>query len=241
MRILARVTRIQRLGDPLPSRAMRRALVLAIATAATLLPASGAVAATLSTDTRCYQASTTQDVVIKGTGFATGPVSITRDGKPFGTANADDAGNFAVKFPAEELGRSEREQLFALSATDSALTTAIARYRTSKIFADFAPDEGDAQKLRVRFSINGFGLLHKRRSVWLHYVSPSGKVRRDVRLGTARGTCGKIRETRMRHLFPFPAERGRWILQFDTNKTYRRATSTSKYIWVRKPVEVFAK
>ena len=91
----------------------------------------------------------------------------------------------------------------------------------------------------MRFSVNGFGLVRPAASVYLHYVSPGGKVRRDVRLGTAKGTCGKIRMTRQRHLFPFPAERGRWILQFDTNKTYRRATSKSKFIWVRKPVEIF--
>ena len=76
----------------------------------------------------------------------------------------------------------------------------------------------------MRFSINGFGLVRPGASVYVHYVSPSGKVRRDVRLGTAKGMCGKIRMTRQRHLFPFPAERGRWILQFDTNKTYARAT-----------------
>jgi hypothetical protein len=220
---------------------MRRVLAIVLPLAALLAAAPAAGAATLSTALRCYQAAQTQDIVVKGAGFAPGAVSITRDGKPFGTANADAAGNFAVKFPAEELGRLDRERLFALSATDGALTTAITRYRTSKIFADFSPDEGDPQKLQVRFSINGFGLLRKRASVYLHYIAPSGKARRTVRLGTARGTCGKIRETRLRHLFPFAAERGRWILQFDTNKTYTRATSTSKYIWVRKPVEVFGK
>ncbi len=220
---------------------MRRVLAIVLPIAALLAAATGAGAATLTTATRCYQASRTQDIVVSGAGFAPGAVAITRDGKAFGTANADAAGNFAVKFPAEELGRSEREGLFALSATDGALTTAITRYRTSKIFADFSPDEGDPQKLLVRFSIYGFGLIRRSASVYLHYVAPNGKVRRTVRLGTARGTCGKIRETRMRHLFPFAAERGRWILQFDTNKSYTRATSTSKYIWVRKPVEVFGK
>jgi len=220
---------------------MRRVLAIILPITALLAGAPGAGAATLSTATRCYQASKTQDIVVKGAGFAPGAVSITRDGKPFGTANADAAGNFAVKFPSEELGRADREGLFGLSATDSALTTAITRYRTSRIFADFAPDEGDPRKLKVRFSVSGFGLIRKSASVYLHYVAPNGKVRRTVRMGTSRGTCGKIRETRLRHLFPFPAERGRWILQFDTNKTYTRATSTSKYIWVRKPVEVFGK
>ena len=115
------------------------------------------------------------------------------------------------------------------------------RYRTTKVFADFTPDSGDPKTLTVRFSVHGFGLLRRHASVYLHYISPGGKVRRDVRLGTAAGTCGVIRRTRERHLFPFPAERGKWILQFDTNKKYTRATSKSPYIWVRKPVEIFTK
>jgi hypothetical protein len=217
---------------------MRRAPVLVIALAAALAAAPAAHAATLVTDTRCYQE--TQDVVINGTGFTPGgAVAISRDGVAFGTATADAAGAFQVKFPAEELGRLDRETISTLTATDAALNSAATRYRTTKVFADFSPDEGDPQSLEVRFSVSGFGLVRPAASVYLHYVSPGGKVRRDVRLGTAKGTCGKIRMTRRRHLFPFPAERGRWILQFDTNKTYRRATSKSKFIWVRKPVEIF--
>ena len=219
---------------------MRRALPLVLTLAAGLATAPAARAALLSTDTRCYQE--TQDVVLTGTAFAPlMPVAISQDANPFGTADTDAAGGFQRKFPAPELARDVREQVFTLTGNDAMLNTASTRYRTTKIFADFTPRSGDPKTLLVRFSVNGFALLRRRASVYLHYVSPSGRVRRDVRLGTALGTCGKIRASRERHLFPFPAERGRWVLQFDTNKTYTRATSKSKYIWVRKPVEIFAK
>ena len=219
---------------------MQRAVISILAVAALLAAAPAATAATLATDTRCYQE--TQDVVVTGTGYAPmGTVSITRDGAPFGTATADATGNFQAKFAAAELGRDQRESVASLTATDAALNVASTRYRTTKVYADFDPDSGDPKTLTVRFSVNGFGLLRRHASVYLHYISPGGKVRRDVRLGTALGTCGVIRKTRERHLFPFPAERGRWILQFDTNKKYTRATSKSPYIWVRKPVEIFTK
>jgi hypothetical protein len=218
---------------------MRRTVIL-IATLAAAFAAPAAHAATLATDTRCYQE--TQDVVVSGMGFTPmGTVSITRDGAPFGTANADATGNFQAKFAAAELPRDQRESVTSLAATDAALNTATVRYRTTKVYADFTPDEGDPKTLTVRFEVAGFGLLRRHASVYLHYVSPGKKVRRTVRLGTAIGTCGVIRKTRERHLFPFPAERGKWILQFDTNKKYTRATSKSPYIWVRKPVEIFTK
>lgn len=217
---------------------MRRALVSLLVLAATLAAAPVAAAATLSTDTSCYQE--TQDVVVSGAGYASkDTVAIARDGMAFGTAETDAAGAFQVKFPAPELPRGKREQVFTLTATDAALNTAEVRYRTSKVFADFTPDSGDPKTLQVRFSVSGFGLLRAHPTIYLHYLSPSGKVRRSVRLGTAHGTCGKIPQTRRRHLFPFAAQRGRWVLQFDTSKTYSRATSKSEYIWVRKPVEIF--
>jgi hypothetical protein len=217
---------------------MRRDPALLLTLAATLAAAPAASAATLETDRSCYQE--TQDVVLSGSAFAPmAPVAISQDAEPFGTADTDGAGAFQRKFAAPELGRSVREQVFTLSGTDSALNTASTQYRTTKIFADFAPDSGDPKTLKVRFSVNGFGLLRHEASVYLHYVSPGGRARRTVRLGKAVGTCGKIRATRLRHLFPFRAERGRWVLQFDTNKTYSRARGKSKYIWVRKPVEIF--
>ncbi|MDQ3849305.1 MAG: hypothetical protein M3296_01635, partial [Actinomycetota bacterium] len=191
----------------------------------------------VSTDRRCYQE--TQDVVLSGAGFRPrSTVTITRQGTAIGTRPTDGDGAFVGKFPTRELRLPRREALFRLGATDG---TAVAQtsYQVTKVFADFAPGRGNLATLRVRFAVNGFALLRARPGVFLHYVRPNGRVRRTVRLGTARGNCGHIKRTGRRRLFPFRAEPGRWILQFDTRRRYRRARQSSRFIWVRKPVQVF--
>ncbi|MDX6705471.1 MAG: hypothetical protein QOF69_2799 [Solirubrobacteraceae bacterium] len=230
---------------PLPARGrgairylrceMRRVLVLCFAVATTPATAS---AATLTTDTGCYQE--TGEVVLSGAGYTPlTTVSVARDSKPLGTAETDANGAFQRKFETPELPRNAREKLYELSATDP-LNVAYTRYRATKVFADFVPPTGNPKTLKVRFSVNGFGLVSRRPSVFLHYVGPRGKARRTVRLGMATGVCGLIRQTRERHLFPFDPQRGNWILQFDTNRTYVRGTGRSRFPWVRKPVEVFS-
>ena len=215
---------------------MRVGLHCALAAAA-LAAAPAAEAAVVTTDNNCYQE--TQDVVVTGEGFrATTLVTISREGQSIGTATTNADGAFVGKFASQALRRGTREALYDLAATDGT-NTAVTRYRVTKVFADFFPGRGNPSSLRVRFTVNGFGLLRRRPPVYLHYVRPSGRLARTVRLGTARGTCGKIRRTRERRLFGFRPERGRWILQFDTNPSYRRATQRSRFIWVRKPVEVF--
>ena len=214
---------------------MRRALVLSLILAAT--PAS-ASAATLTTAEPCYQE--TSDIVLAGAGFTPlTKVSITRDGKPLATADTDANGAFVgrVATPALPAGTSER--LYRLSATD-ALNVAGTQYRGTKVAVAYKPGAGNPRTLRVRFSVNGFGLVHTHAPVYLHYVDPDGKARRAVRLGSVRGTCGLIRRTKLRRLFPFDAKRGRWVLQFDTNRAYVRGTDRSKFPWVRRRVEVFS-
>jgi hypothetical protein len=55
--------------------------------------------------------------------------------------------------------------------------------------------------------------------VYLHYVSPSGHVRKTVTLGTAGGQCGYLK-THKRKVFPFSPGKGRWTLQVDTKHAY---------------------
>lgn len=214
------------------------ALTLAIGTALAAAPAAGA--ATLQTDSRCYQE--TQEVVLNGAGYTPGAtVTVMRDGAALGSAAADAAGGFQRKFVTPELAGDQREAIYTLTASDAA-NQATTRYRSTKVFADFSPGSGDPRRLRVRFTVAGFGLARPQASVYLHYVRRStGQVRRTIRLGTARGTCGVIRQTKMRRLFPFAPQRGTWILQFDTFRRYERATSKRTTPWVRKPVEVFAR
>lgn len=214
----------------------RLAITLLVAFAATAAAAPAASAATIQTDTRCYQEQ--QEVVVRGAGFAPlSTVNVARNGKVFASAQADANGAFVGKFPTPETPDEVRERLYQLSATDM-ISTAVTTYRSTKIFANFKPGSGNPATLKVRFTINGFGLVRRRAPVYVHYVSPKGRERRTVRLGTATGVCGRIDRTRERRLFPFDAERGKWILQFDTRRQYERATSRRRTPWVRKPVEI---
>lgn len=217
-----------------------RGTSFALALVAALAAAPAASAATLTTDTRCYQE--TQEVVLNGTGYAPlATISVSLDSNPLGTAQADANGSFQRKFATPELPAGTREAVYTLSATDR-VNEAVTRYRSTKVFADFTPSSGDPTRLRVRFGVAGFGLSRPKATVYLHYVFKStGQVRRTIRLGNVRGTCGVIRRTKMRRLFPFAPSRGTWILQFDTVKRYERATSRRTTPWVRKPVEVFTR
>ena len=216
---------------------MHRLVLTALATVATSAggaPAAGA--ATLRTDTRCYQE--TQEVVVRGAGFTPlATINVARNGKVFASAQADANGAFIGKFVTPVTPDEVRERLYRLSATDT-INTAMTTYRSTKIFANFKPGSGNPATLRVRFTVFGFGLVRRRAPVYLHYVDPSGKGRRTIRLGTASGVCGRINRTKKRRLFPFEARRGRWILQFDTRRGYERATSRRRTPWVRKPVRI---
>jgi hypothetical protein len=210
-----------------------------LAVAAFLLTLAGtpaARAATIRTDTRCYLEQ--QEVVVRGSGFTPlSTINVARNDKVFASATADANGAFVGKFATPVTPDDVRERLYRLSATDM-ISTALTTYRSTKVFANFKPESGSPATLRVRFTIHGFALVRRRSPVYVHYVSPDGTARRTVRLGTAVGVCGHIESTRERRLFPFAAERGRWILQFDTRKDYTRATSRRRTPWVRKPVQI---
>lgn len=218
-----------------------RPLALTIAVAGFLAVAPPASAATLTTDTRCYQDG--GEVVLNGAGYAPdSTVTVMRDGAALGSATTDANGAFQRKFVTPELSGGQRESIYVLTATDQQQTAATTRYRSTKVFADFSPGTGNPRTLKVRFTVAGFGLARAQPSVYLHYVRKEGtKAVRTIRLGTARGTCGVIRQTKKRRLFPFAPSRGTWILQFDTFKRYERATSKRTTPWVRKPVEVFTR
>jgi hypothetical protein len=204
---------------------MQRIATTAAALLATiLLGASSASAATLTTDTRCYQE--TQEVIVNGTGFLpSSVVTVMRGDEILGSTQTDANGAFRNKFDTPELPEDVRERLYRISATDIT-NTAQTSYRATRIFASFRPRTGNPSTLKVRFSVFGFGLVRKRAPVYLHYVRPG---------------CGAITQTRQRRLFPFEASQGTWILQFDTRARYERATSKRRTPWVRKPVEIFSR
>jgi hypothetical protein len=67
----------------------------------------------------------------------------------------------------------------------------------------------------------GFSLVGVIKPLYLHYVAPSGRLKKTVSLGTTRGSCGYLRTAR-RRVFPFTVAPGKWTLQVDTQQPYSR-------------------
>jgi hypothetical protein len=207
------------------SSAVAAALVLAAA-----LPAA-ASAAQIQTDQSCYQEPTNNasgTVAVTGNGFEPNqPYQVTLDGQalPNGTGTTDAAGGIAGSFPTPELpGNGVHAFTLGIVQGANAPTTS---FSVTPFLADFTPGSGNPKTLRVRFKVFGFGLVTPNPIVYLHYVRPNGKLKRTIRLGKAQGICGQIKRTARKKLFPFKAERGKWKLQFDTHKHYRKGVAGS--------------
>lgn len=161
---------------------------------------------------------------------------ISLDGQPLsgGTDMFDGTGAFLGTFSTSPLAGFDRRQKTWTVRVDEGANTASTMFRTSDIYADFAPTRGNPAALRVRWTAYGFKLGQAaptaNPTVYLHYIRPNGKRRRTVTLGTATGACGHLKATAKRRLFPFRAERGLWKLQVDTNRSFRRGTARSPFI-----------
>jgi hypothetical protein len=209
------------------TRSSAIAAALAIAAAA---PAA-ASAAQIQTDRSCYQ-DDTGTVAVSGNGFEPNQAyQVTLDGQPLpnGTGTTDAAGGIAGSFPTPELaGNSVHAYTLGIVQGANVPTTS---FSVSPFLADFTPGSGNPKTLRVRFKIFGFGLVKANPSVYLHYVRPNGKLKRTIRIGKAQGVCGQIKRTARKKLFPFSAERGKWKLQFDTSRKYRRGHSGVNFLY----------
>ena len=171
----------------------------------------------VTTDRACYLEQTR--VQLSGAGFTPGAAyTVTKDGQQIGTGTVAADGSVAGAFGSDTLSDGIAEKSFGLVVSDGT-NQATSAYRVSAFRALFTPSHGNARRLRVRFSV--FGMLSAGLPVFLHYVRPSGSVARTIYLGRTKGACGAIDQTRKRQLFPFGASNGRWLLQFDTSKSYR--------------------
>ncbi len=221
----------------------RRAAVSAVAFSALLVVP--AVAQTpvpqVQTDLDCYADIGTgskrqaRPVVVSGNQFApNADYQISLDGQPIpgGTGKTDALGAIGPgEFRAPSLAALNRHQRKWKLRVDSGAQSAETSFFTSDVFADFSPQKGRPSTLKVRFVANGFNLEQnpKAPAVYLHYIRPNGKRKKTFKLGTATGACGELKRTAQRRLFPFSAEKGLWKLQVDTNKRYKRGTSSSTF------------
>lgn len=215
---------------------MPRELRPLLATAGVLLllstPAS-ATAAEITLDHACYAdpGQRVDTIGLSGSGFAPhAPVQLAIDGHPTTTATADASGVLTQPLGVPPLARGTLHHTFLVSA-QSGTSVATAALKVSRLFATFKPASGDPNTLKVRFSLYGFALAGRQSPpIYVHYVSPAGKLKKTYRLGSGNGPCGSLRTSR-RRLFPFRAGRGAWKLQFDTRSGYRRGTSKSTFLY----------
>jgi hypothetical protein len=209
----------------------RSSALAAVVTLAAALPGAAA-AAQIQTDRSCYQ-DNTGEVAVSGNGFDPGqPYQVTIDGRPLPTNGNDQAGadgSIAGNFSTPELSGSSVHS-YTLGIVQGANTTTTT-FAVTPFLADFSPGSGNPKKLRVRFKVFGFGLVRANPVVYLHYVRPNGRLRRTLRLGKAQGVCGQIKRTSRRRLFPFHARRGKWKLQFDTRKRYRKGVKGADFLF----------
>ena len=134
------------------------------ASAATLLLAPAAQAATVTTDRPCYRGGET--VRVNGTGFtpgATYTASVNGQQLPNGSGTVRPDGGLSGGFTTGAVqGAAERS--FTFGATDG-VNSALATYTVTPFGVVFSPSSGNPRTLRVRFRGFGFG---KGKRVYLH-------------------------------------------------------------------------
>jgi hypothetical protein len=178
---------------------LRVGLLAAVLLAA---PASAQDAGPVITTSRaCYLAN--QKVALAGTGFHAGDTySVTLDHTALGTGVVNPDTTISGSLSSGSLGKG-------------------VGFHVSAFNASFAPGVGDPRTLRVRYSVNAIGFSAPQGSiVWVHYLTPAGKLRRSVPIGRTKGVCGSLHRSILHRLFPFHTTPGTWRLQFDLKQGY---------------------
>jgi hypothetical protein len=193
--------------------------VAALALAAALM-APAANAASVSTDHRCYRVG--QKVTLTGSGFAASRAYVVAvDDVYYGISNTDANGDFSVRFGPGGLGAGVPQSVDHLEATDGTSSASATFTVTRPTGARFLAKNGNPATLKAPFQLWDFSSTGARRSVYLHYVAPSGGASDTVLLGHTGGECGYLKTKPMR-VFPFKPRLGRWTLQVDTQRRYVR-------------------
>lgn len=204
-----------------------------------------AQAANVRVDRACYPGDGDAPVKVSGEGYLPGAdYLLLLDGGVVasGTTGADGRVETELQVPSPpETGSKAHDRGHKVEIRQGSLT-ASAGFRSARVFGDFNPGNGDPKRLKVRFSAFGFGIDtppgKKQSTIYVHYVDRRGKARKTVKLGRGRGSCGSIRRTAKRKLFPFRPSSGTWALQFDTRRRYVKGTARSKFVWDRLTLKI---
>lgn len=166
-------------------------------------------------------------VHLRGSGFAPDrSYVVSIDGVYFGRARTDSAGAISpgTSLRPGGLPAGVAQAVDRLEASDGSRSARTTFTLTRRAGARFLASSGTAGSLRAPVEVWGFSLSGARRSVYLHYVEPSGGDRMTVALGRTHGQCGYLRTSPIK-IFPFTPSRGNWTLQVDTRRRYSAARS----------------
>jgi len=195
-------------------------LASALAAAALGASASAAQAPAISAGNGCYAVG--QPVALSGSGFAgRREYVVSVDGVYFGESRTRADGTFHTSLRPGGLGAGVAQQPEQLEVTDGTAAADTSFTLTRATGARFLATSGSAGSLRAPFEIWDLSPSGTRRMAYLHYVNPSGGLRKTVALGTTSGQCGYLK-TATRKVFPFAPYPGAWTFQIDTRKAYSR-------------------
>ncbi|TML99034.1 MAG: hypothetical protein E6G05_12920 [Actinobacteria bacterium] len=208
-------------------RRLRRTVASAVCAAAAVFVFGAAVAQadlgptpTLTPDRSCYVVG--QPVQLSGSAFAPyRSYVVSIDGVYLGSRTTDGIGNFSVPLHPGGLPAGAAEHYDLVEVTDGTTSAETNFTLTRRAGFRIANLTGATRTLTGRFVVWGFSLTGVSKPLYLHYLNPSGKLRKTVWLGTTGGACGYLR-TVVRRIFPFTVSAGTWTLQVDTQQLYSR-------------------
>lgn len=195
------------------------------------LPAA-AQAATLKANKSCYENGTNARLV--GTGFAPqSPVRFAVNGRELANhVTSDDSGRIIVAYSPPPAITERKLVIRATDSDDTSATATIFVTRERQVTAD-PSRSSNVRTWRAVFRMFGFGTGGN--AGFIHYVNPNGRFMKTVRIGALRGPCGRVKSAK-RRVLPFSNPQfGRWKLQFDTRRQYRKRIKNKKVI----PVVVY--
>jgi len=180
--------------------------------------APAAARASVKTDHGCYAVGA--PVGLTGTGFAANRTyDVAVDGVDFGQASTDASGGFSTQFVPGGLPAGRAQRVDQVDVSDGSSEANASFTVTRPTGARFEAVRGDARRLKAPFQAWDFSPDGARRTLYVHYVSPSGQSRTTVTLGQTTGQCGYLLTAPLR-VFPFSPSVGRWTLQVDTASAY---------------------
>lgn len=204
-------------------RRLRRAAALSacVAAAASVCAATAQAdqTPTVTTDRACYVVG--QPVHLSGSGFDPYRSYVASiDGVFLGSSSTDATGSFSVPVHPGGLPAGAAQHYDVLDVTDGTTSAQTNFTVTRRAGVRISNPGGGPRSLTGRFLVWGFALAGDSKPVYVHYLSPSGKLRKTVSLGTVRAPCGYLRTAR-RRVFPFSVSSGTWTLQVDTQSSYK--------------------